>query len=127
MTESPKTTDRQRLQEFYWLILWLFLVFLGLAIPVMGLEPAWAGWIILLLGVIGTVSKGITLFRNSPIFILIEALDYFCLATIFAIGFVMILLNGGRSDFTWVFALFAIVLAFQGYSGLKKYKKSKAI
>lgn len=125
MTESQKTTDRQRLQEFYWLILWLFLAFIGLAIPIMGLKPAWAGWIILLLGVIGAVSKGITLFRNSPIFILIEAIDYFCLAAIFTTGFVVSLLNKG--DLTWIFGAFAVALAFQGYSGLKKYKKSKVI
>jgi len=129
MTETPQTTGMQRfrdkLQEIYWLILWIFWILFGLTIPSFDLAPAWAGWIIFILGVIGTISKSITLFRNSPIFILIEALDNFCLATLLAIGFVLSLLNGG--ELTWVLGGLAVVSAFLGIGGLKKYKKGKAM
>lgn len=127
MTETPKPTGAQKfagkLQEFYYLILWIFWIFIGLAFPILGMDLEWVGYVLIALGLIGAIAKCITMIKNVPVAIFIEAVDYLCLAILLAIAFVLSLISEG--DLTWAFGVLAVISAALGITGLNKYMKAR--
>jgi len=120
MTETPEPESNQqsrlRLIDLFDFLLWVGIVLAGLTFKVW--DPILIGWSLLLIGVAGLITKGIAIFVTRPKLILIEGLEYLCLAVICAIIFGYCLAN---CDVTLAFGIATVGAAVAGILILRKY------
>jgi hypothetical protein len=118
MDETQKSQSRQ---DFRWsllnLLLWVALLFYGFWRP-KDLEPVIIGWVSLITGAIGVMTRGITIFVMRPILILIEALNFLVLALFCGILFVLYV---GDSEVAFVFAFVAVFAVLAATGLLRRY------
>lgn len=87
------------------------------------LEPVIIGWVSLIIGAIGVMTKGIGIFVMRPIFILIEALNFLVLALFCGIMFVLYF---GDSEVVFVFGFVAVIAAIATTGLLRRYFGKKS-
>ena len=126
MTETlqPKSNQHSRLTliDLFDFLLWAGIVWAGLTFKVW--DPILIGWSLLLIGVAGAVTKGITLFVTRPKLTLIEGLEYLCLALICAIIFSYCLAN---CDVTLPFGIATVGAVIAGVLILRKYLGKESV